>query len=251
MSLLSKISKGKRPAALRMLIHGPPGVGKSTFASGSGGLFFDIEHRTDHLDVARIVPTSWTEFMADLTELRNLIRDGKSDVRWVVVDTLDALEAHIHKAVCDEAKVKTIEEFSWGKGYVAALGQWARFVSAIDAFRLLGVSFILIAHSQVRIVRNPGQDDFECWGIALKSSKNANPTDLFRARMDAIGFAHWEDFTKKDVKEQRVAKAITSGERLLTFEHNPSFETKRGIDLPGEIPLSWSEFQKALTKENA
>ena len=48
------ITKGKQPGARKIVIYGPEGIGKSTFASQfPNPLFIDTENGTKELDVAR------------------------------------------------------------------------------------------------------------------------------------------------------------------------------------------------------
>lgn len=55
------ITRGKITGAQKVIIFGPEGIGKSTFASQfPDPLFVDTEGSTKHLDVARMpAPTSW------------------------------------------------------------------------------------------------------------------------------------------------------------------------------------------------
>ena len=57
-----KISRGKIDSAQKVVIYGPEGIGKSTFAAQfPEPLFIDTEGSTKNMDVARMdKPTSWT-----------------------------------------------------------------------------------------------------------------------------------------------------------------------------------------------
>ena len=57
-----EIIRGKIKSAQKIVVYGPEGIGKSTFASKfPDPLFIDTEGSTKHLDVARTpTPTSWT-----------------------------------------------------------------------------------------------------------------------------------------------------------------------------------------------
>ena len=56
-----EIIKGKLPGAKKVVIYGPEGIGKSTFASRfPEPLFIDTEGSTKEMDVARTpTPSSW------------------------------------------------------------------------------------------------------------------------------------------------------------------------------------------------
>ena len=56
------IIRGKIPSAQKVVIYGPEGIGKTSFAACfPDPLFIDTEGGTKHIDVARLpAPTSWT-----------------------------------------------------------------------------------------------------------------------------------------------------------------------------------------------
>ena len=61
-----EITRGKIQTAQKIVLYGPEGIGKTTFASRfPEPLFIDTEGSTRQLDVARLPkPTSW-QFMMD------------------------------------------------------------------------------------------------------------------------------------------------------------------------------------------
>ena len=60
-----EIIRGKIQCAKKVLVYGPEGIGKSTFASRfPEPLFIDTEGSTKEMDVARTpAPSSWTMLM--------------------------------------------------------------------------------------------------------------------------------------------------------------------------------------------
>ena len=59
---LMEIITGKQATALKIVVYGPEGIGKSTFASKfPRPVFIDTEGSTKHMEVARTPrPTSWS-----------------------------------------------------------------------------------------------------------------------------------------------------------------------------------------------
>lgn len=57
-----QITKGKRARAQKVVVYGPEGIGKSTFASQfPEAVFIDTEGSTDNMDVSRLnKPSSYT-----------------------------------------------------------------------------------------------------------------------------------------------------------------------------------------------
>ena len=82
-----EIITGKQATALKIVVYGPEGIGKSTFASKfPRPVFIDTEGSTKHMDVARTPrPTSW----AMLMEQVRYFRDHPGEYGTLVIDTVD------------------------------------------------------------------------------------------------------------------------------------------------------------------
>jgi hypothetical protein len=241
-SYLSLVKNGKIQSAPRLLVYGADGVGKSSFAAGAPSpLFLDFDRRTDHLDVARLSPATWDETLGVMRELH--AKPG--EFKTLVIDTLDHMERLIHAHVCTKEGKASLGDFAFGKGFVAAMGEWRRFVAAIDALRSVGVETILLAHGVLLTVNTPTGDVYQKYGLKLLGTKGNNPTELLSEKCDLVGYAHFEDFVVKD-KATGKSRAVPGGDRVLDFAHHPGYESKCGIKFPDSIPLSWEAYSKAV-----
>ena len=85
-----EIIRGRLPGAIKVVIYGPEGIGKSTFASQFPvPLFIDTEGSTRHMDVARTPkPTSWPMLLGLVGE----VVSDPSLCRTLVIDTMDWAE---------------------------------------------------------------------------------------------------------------------------------------------------------------
>ena len=242
MSLQTKIVRGKLKLPKRLMVHGAPGVGKSTFSAGAEDvLFLDPEKRTSHLDVARLEPDVWEEILPTVKE----IIDTKA-CKVLVFSTIDFIEGMVWRHLCKRDGVSSIKDVGggWGAGYIAAESEFKRLSNAMEDARNKGISCVLEAHSSVKEFKNPTGENYDFWQISL----HERVKKILTQRCDAIGFATFEDFAKKDKKAEGKAKAVTTGERVLKFDHHPAYETKRGFDLPESMPLEWSAWQAAVDK---
>jgi hypothetical protein len=240
---LASITKGKKPVPFRLLIHGVDGVGKSSFAaSAPSPVFLGPEDGTNHLDVARFpVPQSWEDV---IDALRTLATD-KGEFKTLAVDSLDWLEPLVWKHVVESSGAKTIEEVGggYGKGYVAALDEWRRFLAALEYLqRAQGMHVVLVAHSFIKAFRNPEGDDFDRYTVKLHDKAAA----LCREWCEGVYFAQFETFAAKD-KAKRV-KGVSTGARLLHTQRTAAFDAKDRYGLPDRIPLDWSEFETAAAR---
>ena len=110
-----EITRGKQTKALKVLIYGVEGVGKTTLAAQfPNPLFIDCEGGTDNFDVARFQrPTSWEMLLQEVEQ----VKQNPSMCSTLVIDTIDWAEAKAIESVCKKHQVENIEDFGWSKGY--------------------------------------------------------------------------------------------------------------------------------------
>jgi len=235
---LQNVRKGPIQSPFKIVLYGLEGVGKSTFAADAPSpIFMDAEGSTEELDIQRL-PTveSFTEALQAIDELTA----EKHDYKTFVLDTADWFEAMVWEHVCAEANVKSIEDVGYGKGYVAALENWRTFLARLDALRTKrGMNIIILAHSHIRSFRNPAGEDYERYELKL----NAKASSLIKEWPSAVLFARYQTCTHTD-KNKRT-RAVGDGSRVLSTEPRPAWDAKNRYGLPGELPLSWADFETA------
>lgn len=237
---LSSVTRGVVAAPYRCILHGVDGVGKSTFAADAPSpIFLGAEDGTGHLDVARFpAPGSWLDI---LDAVRTLTNDAH-EYKTLAVDSLDWVEPHIWQHVCDDGGVDNIEAVGggYGKGYTAALDLWRVFLAALERLQAAkGMHVILIAHSSIKMFKNPEGDDWERYVLKL----NDKAAGLCREWAKGVYFANYETFAVKE-KSKRV-KGVSTGARLLHTQRTAAFDAKDRYGLPETLPLSWADFEAA------
>lgn len=239
---LKNVKKGRLETPLCVVLYGPEGIGKSTFAANAPDpIFLGSEDGTSELDVARFpMPDSWAACIEALDEL-----NGEHEYKTVVIDTADWIEPLIHDHVCKEGQKESIEDFGYGKGYVLALEEWRLLFNKLDALRLQrGMHVIILAHSQVKAFRNPVGDDYDRYELKLHGKAAA----LVKEWPKAVLFANYKTYTKE--KDGRV-RGVGDGSRVVYTEHRPAWDAKNRYDLPYEMPLNWDEFERSARAGSA
>ena len=224
--------------AKRILLYATEGVGKSTFAaSAPSPIFLCPEDGTAHLDVARFPePESWADVRAAVATLRTEPHDYKT----FVVDTLDWIEPLCWAHVCKQGKRTSIEDFGFGKGYVAALDEWRAFVADLDRLRAeRKMQIILLAHAIVRTFKNPDGEDFDRYNLKI----HEKAAGLFKEWSDVVLFANHETYTSKINGRE---KGISTGARVMHTERRAAFDAKNRYNMPDTLPLSYTEFDNAV-----
>jgi hypothetical protein len=239
MSFLSKVTKGKVKRPKIVLIFASDGIGKTTWASQAPNpIFLGVEDGSSHLDVARFPqPQTWKDVLGSI----NALKTEKHDYKTLVIDSLDWLEPVLHREICNEYGVNSIEKAAggYGKGYGEAVNKWADLTRELSALRDIGMNVILIAHAEVVKFSDPMmQTEYDRYQLKLYKKSAA----LMREFCDAVLFATYEMFTKKDGSRTR---AFGEGVRVVYTERRPGFDAKNRFGLPYQIPLDWNEFEKA------
>jgi hypothetical protein len=244
--MLGAVTKGRLERPMRVLLFGVEGVGKSTFAaSAPSPIFLAAEDGTAQLDVARFPePKAWRDVFDALDELVT----GEHDFKTVVVDTLDWLEplcwAHVVEKA-NSAKVKSIEDFGFGKGYVAALDEWRVLLSKFEQLRLKrGMHVVFLAHSWIKAFKNPEDEDYDRYELKL----HAKAGGLLKEWSDAVLFARYETFTNTDEKTKR-SRGVSTGARVIHTQRTAAWDAKNRYDLPETLPLEWQAFADAVKRQ--
>jgi len=227
------------------MTYGVAGIGKTTFAAGAPKpIFIDLEGGLDGID-AHAFPLAKT--FADVRrQLWSLFTD-EHDYETVIIDSIDWMEKLIwQQAVVDakSEKIKTVEDFGYGKGYIIALEYWQQIIDLLNQLRSEhGMTVILIAHAEVKRFDSPESEPYERYQPRLHKTASARMQEW----CDVVLFANYKTFTtRSDVGfNKMVTRAIGSGERVLYTCEKPSHLAKNRFSLPPELPMSWEAFQNA------
>src|SRR5262245_61867330 len=201
-------------------------------------IFIGAEKGTEQLDVARFPQTESIELLA---QVRALQQTQKHEFDSVVLDSLDWVEPLIWKAVCDEGKVETIEQYAggYGKGYVRALDLWRTLLRELSALNEK-MHVLLIGHAQIKSFQDPelpASYDRFCLKINDKAAA------LVREAADAVLFARFET---ELVKTNGKTRAYGEGNRIMYTESRPGWDAKNRFNLPFVMPLDWKTFGDAI-----
>ena len=228
-----KISTGRISRAVKCVVYGSEGIGKSTFASHfPDPLFIDTEGGTAQMDVRRVAaPQNWGELLADIMEVA-----ATPDLcRTLVVDTADWAESLAVAHVCLKNNVKNIESFGYGKGYTYLAEEWQRFLSACDTCITHGINVVVVAHAKMRKQELPDETGaFDRW--EMKLSRQVAP--LLKEWADLLLFLNYKTTVVTTENNSRKAQG---GRRVMYATHHPCWDAKNRFGLPDEMPLDFGQ----------
>jgi hypothetical protein len=232
-----KIVKGKQRHAVRAVLYGVEGIGKTTLAAQfPKPLFIDTEEGTVQMDVDRVPAHDWQTLNGALIDLAG----DPQGYETVVIDTADWAERilleHMIKVANqgNSGKSKTsIEDFGFGKGYTMIAERFSEFLGKCDKLIARGVNVLLLAHATVKRVNPPdmdeGYDRYE-----LKLTKQSGP--LLKEWADCLLFANYQTIMVEGEDGRRRGRGGQN--RKLFTQRCAAWDAKNRYGLPPSIDMT-------------
>lgn len=239
-----KITKGKISSALKIVVYGQEGVGKSTFASRfPNPVFIDTEGSTKQLDVARFdAPTSWEMLLQEV----DYARQHPEEVGTLVIDTADWAEKLCIKKVCDKAQKEGIEDFGWGKGYVYVQEEFGRLLNKLSEVIEAGINVVVTAHAQLNKVEQPDEmGSYDRW--ELKLTKKCSP--MLKEWADLLLFANYKTIVVNT--GEKKYKGQGGQQRIMYTTHTAAWDAKNRFSLPDVLPFDYEQIAHCIESTKA
>ena len=245
---LDSLQRKHNPKPPRIIVHGPPGVGKTTLlASLPDPVLIDAEGGLGKLDIPHFpLATSFT----DIVEAFGAAVDS-GEFKTVIIDSLDHIEPLVWAEAAKRNGWESIETPGYGRGYIEADKVWSEFMDYVNsATRDADMIVATTAHSHVKTFQDPEGAAYDRYEMKLHKRANA----FLQEKADLILFANFDTATS-ELKEGSQKRTVGRGgqTRSLYAEKRAAFDAKNRYDLPAKVQLSkpfdWTVYADAFPAE--
>lgn len=160
-------------AGHKVCIYGQGGVGKTTLATlAPNPVFFNLDDNPYLQSKSFDDVTSWEDLRSCLEDL-----DGFDHFDSVVIDTATVAEEWCADYVVrsykhpekTEKKIRSIEDYGYGKGYRYIFEQWQGMLMQLDRLARMGKNVVIVCHACRAEQHDPMGEDYEQWQPRMQS----------------------------------------------------------------------------------
>lgn len=234
------IITGMIPSAKKVVLYGPEGIGKSTFASKfPEPLFIDTEGSTKTMDIARFeAPKKWE----DIIEAVGYVKSHPECCKTLVIDTADWAEMFCIRFTCQKGNVGSIEDFGYGKGYTYLQEHFKKLLDLLDEVIAIGINVVVTAHAKMRKFEQPDEmGAYDRW--EMKLTRQVSP--MLKEWADMVLFANYKTYVVEDDKTK--SKKAQGGKRVMYTTHNPCWDAKNRYGFKDCLDFDYKEIEAAIT----
>lgn len=239
-----EITRGVIQKAKKVVVYGPEGIGKSTFASRfPEPVFIDTEGSTSSMDVARLPrPTSWEMLLQEVDYIKN----NPHICGTLVIDTIDWAEQLCIEFICAKHQKDGIESFGYGNGYVYTKEEFGRFLNRLEDVIENSVNVVLTAHAQMRKFEQPDEmGAYDRYELKLGKKTSSQTAPLVKEWSDMLLFANYKTYSIAVDDKGKKHKA-QGGKRVMYTSHHPCWDAKNRYGLDDELPFDYAEIAHIL-----
>lgn len=235
-----QIENTRRAKPLKVVIYGPEGIGKTTFASQfPDPVFIDTDNEgTSFIDAKKLPdPTNWSMLMQEV-QFAATNKPGKT----LVLDTADWAETLAKRYLMQKNHWKAIDSANYGAKYVALADEIQKLLQALNQVVTAGMNVVITAHAQLKKQELPDEiGAFDRWELKLERRDSA----MIKEWADLLLFADYKTTVVTDSNNHAKAQG---GERVVYTTHKPTWDAKNRLGLADQLPFKYEAIKAPLEK---
>jgi len=257
LDLLFNPNKQQRPR--RTLIYGKGWSGKTYFgASFPRAVFLPTEDGQRDVYVGQFgvteeprslpLPAGYDGFKNYINQFLEL---PELPFLNLVIDTIDGL----HPWIVDKVRTEHDEkERGYGREFTFIAEEWQKILNALEGLNVARkIGIVLLCHERVEKIDDPTGSPYDQTVpmLASSSDKQKGPLDLVCDWCDEVLWATTEVFkVEHDAGFGKKTHTGVTGNRILRTTMKATHRAKNRLNMPDEIPLSYTELAKYYPAAN-
>jgi len=241
-SVLKTAAEGGAKLPPLLVVWGPGGIGKTTFATRAPSpAVFAFEVGARSAAGTKVFPPegtiqTWTEA---LTYARALAY-GVHSYKTLVLDSLNPLEALVLSYVVERSGKGSYEKMGWGKD-ATVVTELRVLLGLLERCKARGMQVIVTAHDRRRNIKDPVLGEYSAFTASTQVEQVWNAVFEWA---DVVGFCR-DDYGVVEGKAIKVSDA-----RTLHTRKGAGYQAKQrsGYEMQSPIPLDWRSFAEALER---
>jgi len=239
----------------KIMVYGPPKIGKSTLASKfPGALFFDTEEGLDWLECHRVIISCWDDdkgltfvkvgntmvpkssfmtFAAHLAEEQpECIPGTEVPLHTLVIDTIDRAFNMCVEHICTINGITSPADLEWGKGWKLVGDEWTRVITKMASWPY---GLMMTSHDkQTKIKSQATEIDLIQPSIATTGRR------VVQALCDIILYCYTSEVAEVNDNNELTGR-VTEQRVMRCQPKNNIIAGDRSGYLPVEMPLNYDK----------
>lgn len=256
MNVFERLKSSKKKHPFSLAIYGPPGSGKTQFASEFPEPLYLYVAGEEPPDGVELENSDEIASYASLLGIFSDLLTNEHDFKTVIIDSLDKLEPMVWAATCRRNGWDVIDSndkgspTAFGKGYLGADVEWADYYEALGELNRAGVFVVQILHSETKSHKDPLVDDYDRYKPKLQK----RALDLIYENCKALLFINRRlsikqidvAFSKKTVSKP---EGMSGAERIIYTDERAGFLAKNRLkNAPASFTYKIGNGFKELSK---
>lgn len=240
-----EITSGAVPHALKIIVYGPEGVGKSTFASQfPDPLFIDTEGSTKGMDVKRYpAPTSWPMLLDEVHDV-----GASKPCCTLVIDTADWAEKLCITNVCNSHGWSGIEDPGYGNGYRYVFESFGKLINELEFVVNQGINVVLNCHSIIKKFEQPDEmGSYDRYQLKLIDTPKTSIANMVKEWADIVLFANYQTVVVQT--KDKKSKGQGGQRRVMYTQHTATWDAKNRHNLPMSLDFEFKNIEHLFPKE--